>query len=180
MTCIVGLAHKGSVYIGADSASVAGWEVRATRLCKAFKHGRFVIGYTDSFRMGQLLQHRLTVEPQGKEMNDEYMVNVFAEAVRQCLKDHGYAKIDNNQESGGTFLVGHRGHLYRFGGDFQVNESVDSYDAVGCGADYALGAMYTMDKSMGLRKYILAALQAADHFSGGVRGPFYVVKGGKK
>ena len=61
MTCIIGLAENDRVYIGADSASAEGWTVRATGLSKVFRAGEFVIGYTDSFRMGQILEYHLEV-----------------------------------------------------------------------------------------------------------------------
>ena len=62
MTCVIGLEHKGEVYIGADSAATSGWAVSATRLPKVFLVNEFLIGYAGSFRMGQLLQHKLQIE----------------------------------------------------------------------------------------------------------------------
>lgn len=55
MTCVVGLVDKGTVYIGVDSAAVQGWTRRKSRVAKVFHRGPFLIGYTTSFRMGQLL-----------------------------------------------------------------------------------------------------------------------------
>ena len=90
MTCIVGLVQKGTVYIGADSASVSGWTSRVTRLPKVFRRGPFLIGYTTSFRMGQLLEHALAVPPQGDESDDmRFMVTTFVESVRALLKERG-------------------------------------------------------------------------------------------
>jgi len=59
MTCIVGIAQEGKVWIGADSAAVSGQDIRATALRKVFRRGQFLIGYTSSFRMGQLPQFHL-------------------------------------------------------------------------------------------------------------------------
>jgi hypothetical protein len=118
MTCIVGIVENGKVYIGADSASVDAdsYEVRKTKLPKVFKRGNFLIGYTTSFRMGQLLQHSLYVREQNLDEEDiEYMVLGFIEAVRKLFKDAGYSLIKENQESGGNFLVGYKGHLYHIG-----------------------------------------------------------------
>ena len=50
MTCIVGVAHKGAVYIGGDSAAVAGWALTCRADHKVFKNGDFVMGFTTSFR----------------------------------------------------------------------------------------------------------------------------------
>lgn len=174
MTCIVGLEADSKVYIGADSASVAGWEVRATRLHKVFRRSRFLIGYTGSFRMGQLLQHRLEISPQNGETDEEFMVCKFIEAVRTCLKDGGFAKVDNNVEKGGYFLVGYNGRLYNVSSDFQVNSERNGFDARGCGREYALGAMKVLE-SLAPRERVKKALTVAAHFSGAVCKPFRVM-----
>jgi len=54
MTCIAGFVNKNEVWIGGDSAGVAGYNLRIRKDTKVFKvNGRFLIGYTNSFRMGQ-------------------------------------------------------------------------------------------------------------------------------
>ncbi|MGD9099370.1 MAG: hypothetical protein PVF45_02740 [Anaerolineae bacterium] len=174
MTCVVGLVKSGVAYVGADSASVCGYETRVTRLPKVFRRGGFLIGYTSSFRMGQLLQYQLDVPLQGGEPDDVYMVQTFVEAVRNLLKDHGYARVENNVESGGAFLVGYRGRLYSVQSDFQVNETADGFEAIGAGREYALGAMRVL-KHLGPKKRIKKALEASAHFCNAVAGPFRVV-----
>lgn len=175
MTCIVGLAEEGKVYIGADSASAAGWTVRQTKLPKVFRNGDFIIGYTQSFRMGQILQHHLSVRKQFVgEGHNEYMVKAFAEAVRESLKSHGFAKTENNVERGGEFLVGYKGHLYSFDSDFQVNEMAMGYDACGCGENFALGAMKALE-GVPPEERITKALECAATFSGAVIPPFHIL-----
>ena len=173
MTCIVGLEHEGKVYIGADSASVGGWEVKATRLRKVFQRSRFLIGYTGSFRMGQLLQHQLTVTPQNGESDEEYMVCKFVEAVRTCLKDGGFAKVENNVDEGGQFIIGFNGQLYLVDDDFQVNSMAQGFYAVGCGRGYALGAMKVLN-DLPPKQRIRKALETAAYFSGAVCKPFRI------
>lgn len=174
MTCIVGLVDRKTVYIGADSASVAGWTRRVTRLPKVFRRGPFLIGYTTSFRMGQLLEHSLAVPPQGPERDDmRYMVTVFAEHVRALLKERGVAKIEANAESGGQFLVGYRARLYSVQTDFQVNEMSDGFDAVGSGAEYALGALSALRGTSPVLR-LKRALEISSHFNMGVSPPFFV------
>ena len=56
MTCIVGLEHKGKVYIGGDSAGVAGYSLSVRADQKVFINGNFIFGFTSSFRMGQILR----------------------------------------------------------------------------------------------------------------------------
>lgn len=174
MTCIVGLESGGKVYMGGDSASASGWDISATRLKKVFKRNGFLIGYTTSFRMGQLLQHSLEVRLQkGDEDDLQYMVTVFIEAVRKCLKDGGFAKVENEREEGGLFLVGYRGTLYEVHSDFQVNSYRDGFAAVGCGDNFAFGNLWATE-GLEPEDRIMKALEAAGHFSGGVCPPYYV------
>jgi ATP-dependent protease HslVU (ClpYQ) peptidase subunit len=101
------------------------------------------------------------------------MVTVFAEHVRTLLKDKGVAKVESNAESGGQFLVGYRGHLYSVMSDFQVNEMADGYDAVGAGAEYALGALRAL-RGVAPTTRVRRALEVSAHFNMAVSAPFFV------
>jgi len=176
MTCIVGVAQDGKAYIGADSASSDGYVVQATMVPKVFRTGQFAIGYTSSFRMGQILQYYLDVQPQDGEACDlEYMVRRFVPAVRQCLKENGFAKVENNVESGGTFLVGYRGAVYVIDSDFQVNTYRDGFAACGCGEHYALGVLKALEDLLPDER-VMRALEVSAHFSPSVLGPFSVIE----
>lgn len=172
MTAIVGLVHKHRVYLGGDSAGVAGYQLTLRRDPKVFRSGPYAMGFTSSFRMGQLLRHSLTA-PQPEGDLDRFMVTTFVDAVRTCLKDGGWARKDAEQEEGGTFLVGIHGRLFTIDSDYQVAESADGYDAAGCGDQLALGAFHaTAALDMKPRQRLTAALDAAAHHSAGVRGPY--------
>lgn len=174
MTCVVGLVHAERVYIGVDSSSVQGWTRRITALRKVFRTGPFLIGYTGSFRMGQLLEHHLQVPEKLPEQSDQaYMVAQFIEQVRRLLKEKGFTKIESNTETGGHFLVGYRGHLYSVHNDFQVGEMADGMDAIGSGGDYALGAMAALPHLAPVAR-LRKALQIAAQFNMGVFPPFHV------
>lgn len=176
MTCIVAVVHDGRVIMGADSAGVDtgrySLTVRADR--KVFRNGEFVMGFTSSFRMGQLLAFSLNAPAPREGVNlFAYMVTDFINAVRDCLKSGGYATKQSEQEVGGEFLVGYRGRLFKIHGDYQVGESTTGYDACGCGDLIAIGSLYgTPDADP--KERILLALRAAETFSAGVRGPFHV------
>ena len=173
MTCVIGLRHGGRVYIGADSAAVQGWSVRPSNVPKLFRNGPFLIAYTTSFRMGQLLHYELEVPKQAGEDDRKFMVTKFAECTRKLLKERGFSKVDSNSEKGGQFLVGYNGALYTIHTDFQVAEVAEGLDSVGSGSDYALGAMVALEKLPPVRR-IKKALQIAAHFNMGVCPPFHV------
>lgn len=174
MTCIVGLIHNGTVYMGGDSAGVGGYDLTIRKDEKVFENGEFLIGFTSSFRMGQLLRYKFKPPYHIPDMpTEEYMATLFVDAVRSCLKEGGYAKTQEGEESGGTFLVGYRGRLFSIQDDFQIGESMHGYDAVGCGRNIALGCLYA-NGSMRPKDRVYQALQAAECFSAGVRKPFVI------
>lgn len=174
MTCIVGLVDNGDVYIGGDSAGVAGLSLSIRADEKVFGNGPFIMGFTTSFRMGQLLRYKFSPPDQSLHQGDmEYMVTSFIDAARRCFANNGFG--DKDASTGGTFLVGFNGILYTIESDFQVGLPAPGYDAVGCGADLALGAMYATD-GMPPEERINTALLAASTFSAGVSPPFTILR----
>jgi len=180
MTCIAGLVDNGTVWLGGDSAGVnSNFQLHVRADQKVFENGSCVMGFTTSFRMGQLLRYAFHI-PRSQEDQDvyEYMVTTFINGVRDALKAGGWAVKEKEKEEGGTFLVGYRGRLFLIDSDYQVGEFADGYGAVGCGDDIAQGALFAT-VGMEPKKRILTALRAAERFSAGVRGPFHVIKGGR-
>lgn len=173
MTCIVGLVENEKIYMGGDSAGVGDidLEIRANK--KVFKKDSFIIGFTSSFRMGQLLQYNLRIPTRYTDIDIlEYMVNNFIDAIRNCLKEGGFAKKDKDTEEGGTFLVGYKNRLFKIEDDYQVGENILPFNACGCGASYAKGSLYSTKGPP--EKRLLKALYTAQEFCAGVREPFYV------
>jgi ATP-dependent protease HslVU (ClpYQ) peptidase subunit len=178
MTIIVAVKAKDGVHMGGDSAATSGSSQMVRTDQKVFKVGKFLIGFTDSFRMGQLLRYSLAVPEQEEGQNDhEYMVTVFVEAVRSCLKEGGYAKTESEQEEGGTFLVGYRGNIYYIESDYQVGTVAEPYASIGAGSDIALGALHVLcgDNTLGNTGWVETALSAACRYNATCRAPFKII-----
>lgn len=189
MTCIVGLVKDGKVYMGSDSAGSDGFTYAIRQEPKVFRRdgdrGEMIMGYTTSFRFGQLLEHALEVPIQPKDMADhKYMVTLFMAAVRKCLKDGGYSNkkgysLDKNEtEEGGTALIGYHGKLWQMMDDFQIALSPPLGDACGSGVYSAMGALHIL-KGMHLspEKKIKRALEVAEACITTVKGPFKIISG---
>ncbi|MBI4178967.1 hypothetical protein HY522_06075 [bacterium] len=175
MTAVVGLVHKGDVWIGADSGGVADCVVTTRKDEKVFRNGEFIMGFTSSYRMGQLLRYSLKPPTKADTTTDyKFMATAFIDGIRECLRSGGFLKDDCNKETGGAFLVGFAGRLYRVDEDFNVGESVHEYQAVGCGNEVTLGAMYATQK-LPPRVRIRLALEAAERHNTGIRKPFRIL-----
>lgn len=178
MTCIVGVEHKGFVYMGGDRCgSNSSLKVTVDR-SKVFLNKDVLIGFTDSFRFGDILQFHYVPAKRPKKFSDEeYVYLIMIEQIRDLLKDKGYATVADNAESGGNCLIGYRGKLYELQDDFSLNRTMNGFNAVGSGADIALGSLYTTGlEGWEPEKRIITALEAAEEFCPGVRRPFDVVR----
>lgn len=173
MTCIVAIASGGKVYMGGDSAAVDDCALTYVKHSKVIINGDYLIGYTSSFRMGQLLQFADLPKMQSDCDAYEFMIKIFVESVRILLKSGGYATVNNNNEASGFFLVGFKGRLFQISSDMAVLEYLDGFDATGSGERVALGSLYS-STNLSPKDRVLNALEAAAHFTTSVRGPFYI------
>jgi ATP-dependent protease HslVU (ClpYQ) peptidase subunit len=177
VTCIVGLVDGNNVIMGADSAGVDGsLALSIRRDPKLVWRAPYLIGFTTSFRMGQLLAHAFKPpEPCIGESVMRFMVVDFVDAVRACLKDGGFASKTNEQESAGTFLVGFLGRVFWIENDYQVAEPDCGYAACGSGRDVALGSLHaTRCIGMPAEERVKKALEAAAAHNAAVHRPFLI------
>lgn len=181
MTCIVGLVHEGVTYIGADSLGSNMFSKVTRNDKKVFKlkdTESAVLGYTTSYRMGQLLMYASGLIDKRDEpnINHEYLVTKFIPNVIRLFDDNGYGRNHSGEKSGGSFLLGYKDKLYCIEEDYQVGESMHEYHAVGCGEYFALGSLHST-KNMKLSPIdrILYALRASSEFSTGVQKPYYIL-----
>lgn len=181
MTAIVGYVDKEGVYIGGDSAAISADDLsfNLRKDTKVFKKGEFIIGFSTSFRMGQLLRYkfRIPAHPKGMDIH-QFMATIFIDAVKKCFDDNGYNEMTTGD--GGCIMVGYKGCLFTILPDYQVSQAKESYAALGCGELIALGAMNILT-TMGIsdkdpEKKIELALNATVSHSMGVKPPFTIEK----
>lgn len=176
MTCIVAVRDdNGLIVMGGDSAGFdsTSYIVTARKDPKVFKRGSYIIGFTTSFRMGQILMHcgSLPDPIEGVDVH-AFMAKNFVKSVRHIFHEEGYT--DENITLGGDFMVGVKGRLFTIYSDFQVAEACDDYATIGCGAQVALGSLYATAGNA-LHTRVKSALEAAEKHNGGVRAPFLIL-----
>ncbi len=181
MTCIVGLIHDGKTYIGGDAAGSSSQSGAMTirSQSKVFYKGEFILGFTSSFRMGDLLEWTMPAPQEKNGLGDlrGHLITTWIPEIRNWFKHHGYLHTDKGVESGGTFLIGYKGKLCVIYDDFQVGESVDGYLSVGSGGSIALGVLFaTKQSKMNPNNRVILALKAAAYHNACVREPFTVIQ----
>ena len=176
MTCIIAAkGGDGSVVLGGDSVGVSGGELVRRRDRKIFRLGRLGVGFTTSYRMGQLVRFSLKVpEIPARGPTLAWMVREFVPALRRCLKSGGWLSKENDREEAGSFIVVGGGHIFAVDADLQVGE-YDDFMTVGCGAPWANGALHTTRGQPAMAR-VRAGLLAAEEFSAYVRRPFNILR----
>lgn len=174
MTAIVAVVQNGRAYIGADSVGSDGHRLQCRKDPKVFRCGDCLIGFTSSFRMGQIIRYHFSPpRPTDGEDGMSYMVRQFIPAIRDVLRSHGYMKTSDGVETGGTFIVIRKGEIFMVDSDFQVGQVHESYAACGSGVDVTRGSLHTTDgMNIAPSRRIKLALSAAEWFLNSVRGPF--------
>jgi hypothetical protein len=164
----VGLIEGGDVYIGADGfATTEEGERRPIIANKIIRNKAYLIGYTGSVRTGQI------VEPYYFDPPDK--IEDFAEELREHLYARGCVATAEGGISMQTsnFLIAFDGRLFEILMDFQLNEVMGNFTAVGSGGAYAMGAMYVLNKAkLNPVTKLELALKAAAEFHTSCGPPF--------
>ncbi len=175
MTAIVGVADGKKVWMGADSQGTSWTDSWDSTQCKVFKSKQFLFGVSGSYRVMQLLEHKLSIEDDPRDDTERFMCVQFVDAYLKLLKDNGCCSTEKGVDtSGSTVMVGFRGRLFTVFGNYSALERREKYDAVGCGYPYALGSLSETGK-LKPHERVTKAPKCAETFSAGVGGPFTIL-----
>lgn len=176
MTCIIAYKDKDKIYMAGDSAGVGGGKTVVRKDEKVFINGEMIFGFTSSFRMGQILRYNFTVPKQEDESDMKYLVATFIDEVTKCFRENNFGEEEKSVKDGGVFMIGYNGNIYTVYSDFQICKVEKDFNSVGCGEEYALGALTALEStSFSVPEKIELAMKAAEYYSTGVRGPFNII-----
>lgn len=180
MTCIVALkGDDNRVYLGGDSLDEDHRGVVSVRKDKKiFKLNAMGIGFTTSWRMGQIIRHHASgLDPYTDEDEYDIVASVFVEQIRDLFDQYGWKTIENGIEYGGVFLIAYRGRIFHVDDDFSVGEPELEYWSVGSGSRFALGSLHTTSTlSMNPKERVIRAIEAASCFSSSCGGPISTIE----
>lgn len=179
MTCVVALrTENNKVILGADCyASDSECGVKRIEP-KVFKKGRVAFGYSGSFRFGQIVRYAFEPPKIRKKESDlmSYMVTKFVPDLRKTLEQNSFPMMEEEMLSW-RLIVAIDDEIFYIEPDWQVGHDFEEYTAIGSGARYAFGSLYST-------KYLIedpydrvyTALGAAENYSPTVSGPFYLLE----
>lgn len=178
MTCIVGLETEDGVILGGDSAASGNSHTTSVKNQKVFNIGsQFGVGYTSSFRMGQILKRDFdprSFDYDGIDDKFNFTIEEVVPMIRKIMKDGGYSKVESNREKGGLFLFAVADELFKIQKDFSVIKP-KKYSAIGSGYKQARGSLYSTEH-YNPEKRVKIAIRAAAESQDGVSLPLNTIR----
>ncbi|HBM45490.1 MAG: hypothetical protein UT05_C0009G0050 [Parcubacteria group bacterium GW2011_GWF2_38_76] len=190
MTCVVAWISEEKMFIGSDTAAVAGDRVIMIGnpkflLIKRRKNPDMLIGVAGRAKAYQVLMKLNGLIPEDKTKDPHAFVSQIISPLIQCLmaEEHlTYVSEETETEEelqSSELLVAYRGKLFEIGADFSVLEIAANFHAIGSGGEYAVSSITTavnMGAKIEPEQLILNALKAAETYSASVRGPFKTIE----
>jgi ATP-dependent protease HslVU (ClpYQ) peptidase subunit len=172
VTCIVGISHNNTVYIGGDRGASDGSSILPLRRPKIVKINNYLVGYAGSQGIGQLAHMiELPSIPNNKNIT-KTLRTTFIRSLKNAVEEFGNASV--NEDNSTDWLVGIHGRLFEITSeDWQVSEFEET--SIGSGNYIALGSLHTSRSWKDQEKRIRYALQAAVDISPSCLGPIDIL-----
>lgn len=174
MTCIVGIAHQGKVYMGGDRGMSDETFIKSMMKPKIKRNGSLLIGYAANLGTGQLAQMIQFPEPPTSNL-DTYMRTDFVRALKDAYEYYSIGvDVHDSDKAAADLLVGVHGCLFEV---YTDDWSVGEYNEVasGSGASYAMGSLYSTREWDNPKQRVREAVHAAIKYSPSCQGPVDVL-----
>jgi hypothetical protein len=150
---------------------------RITKNEKVFIKNNIIFGCVGSVRVSQVIMNDLVIPEQLPTTSDlSYLCIDLIAAIHGCLDK----TIVNTEEVGDSdILIGYKGKIYRLEGCTQLLEIVSNYDAIGCGSETAVGALYAIESylkdDLTIKEKLELAIDSVSNFSVGLKKPYKIL-----
>lgn len=144
MTCIVALRDSsGLVTLAGDSGTFVGWNVTDKPDGKVWKSGEMLLGVSGTSRGSAILRYSFVPPAIPTDMPlITYMNTLFVNEMRDKCRAGGFLKVESGVDGLGIcLLVGLKGRIFWMDNYFDISEVSTHYHSIGCGAEYAMGAL---------------------------------------
>ena len=172
MTCIVGIAKDGVVYMGGDRGASDTYTILPLCRPKIVQINNYLVGYAGTQGIGQIA-HMIELPhiPNNKNIT-KTLRTTFIKSLKNAVEEYGNAPL--NEDNSTDWLIGVHGRLFEItSDDWQVSEFEES--AIGSGNNIALGSLHTSRSWKDQEKRIRYSLQAAVDISPSCLGPIDIL-----
>lgn len=177
MTCIVGIAQDGKVYMGGDSAMTDDSTRVSMLMPKVFIRGEYIIGYAGNARFGKILQHNIKYPSIPANVNNSEKLDAFVNGIliKEIKSQMNTLNLEKEEKEEFSVLLGIRGHIFEFQQDWAIYELLANYNAIGSGGLVAMGSLYTTEAWKSPEKRVRVALEAAARYCPSVGEPLDIL-----
>ncbi len=179
MTCIVAVSDGDRVHMGGDSCVAVGEDHMVCKIRKVWNpRPGMAVGVAGHIAFFELLQDRVDWPAELPERGLLSAVRVrVGDAIRKAAGDVGmdFAQDDEDdvEQPSGSFIIGVHGKIIIGDNASVFQETGEPFAAIGTGGAYARSLLWhTRGKHYRPKTRLKAALEAAEHYSLGVRGPW--------
>jgi len=178
MTLIASYIDKDkTVWLCGDSIGCSENNKTTRADMKIFYKDGYVVGFTSSYRFGQIIRHYVKLPAIPKKTRNHNHIIKIIELISEKLHDNHWGQELNNHRWGGQLIIGWPGNLYSIDTDFQYSQSVDPFLCVGSGSNYALGALSSLSSNTILKPegLLLQAARTSSKFCATVGPPYHII-----
>ena len=170
MTCIVGIAKDGIIYMGGDRGASDSYTILSLSRPKVKQCGDYLIGFAGSLGIGELA-HYIDLPPIGKNI-EKTLRTSFVKALKNAIEE--YCNASHLDDNSTDWLIGVQGRLFEISSeDWSVAEFNET--SIGSGNNIALGSLHTTRSWKDQEKRIKHSLQAAVDISPSCSGPIDIL-----
>lgn len=141
MTCIISFFNNDRIVLAGDKIGVSGNFKAIIKEPKVFFNCDFMIGYTTSFRMGQLLNHTWKPTKRKKDQSVENYIYVDTIGSIRKLFEENWFFDKTKEDDWGIFILCYENKIFKVHTDMTITESMDHIAVCGSGREVAKGAL---------------------------------------
>jgi len=144
VTCVVVIKDSDTIVMGADRSVLINDEIYINKHPKIFTVKNMLIGVSGDWRGANLIQYSMNV-PNIENVDEmQYLVGYFVPSMQKIFRASCYTSSESCKEfCDSRLLVVINSRIFRIGADYSVTEFEDGYAAIGTGAPYALGSIFS-------------------------------------
>ena len=181
MTCIIGCRTDQKIYIAGDSAGAddSGFGVSRgdTKVYKKqTNNGGLILGFSHSFRYGQLLKFKWDVPKYDESLDfEEYLHTDFIDSIYELMNENYLDDKNPSNKDLGVTIIGFKNQMFTLGEDLQIekiNKQFSDFLCIGCGSEIAYGAMEGLSKLEPKERMMRSLQIVSKYYSSSVRPPY--------
>jgi ATP-dependent protease HslVU (ClpYQ) peptidase subunit len=171
MTCIAVVRQDDKIFMAGERAASTDDVIMTLTSPKVWKTGEYLFGYCGAMDGDRMRYNFKPPAPKGDL--DKFMYTDFLMSLKVFYENWW---VDTGKDSDFALIIAVKGKIYEHDAvDMSLNQYTQDYIAMGSGASYAYGSLFTTEHLKDPKKRVEKAVEAAVKFSPSCRGQVDIV-----